>query len=61
MATCKDGYVKPAFEKYKQLSAAMHEKPYSYVYFYNSLSYLQSLGLIVLLYTKVGANLHEPE
>jgi len=54
LATCKDGYVKPAFEKYKQLSAAMHEKPYSYVYFYNSLSYLQSLGLIVLLYTKVG-------
>jgi hypothetical protein len=30
----------------------MHEEPFSYVYFYASLSYLQSLGLILLLSTK---------
>ena len=30
------------------------EDPFSYVYFYANMSYLQSIGLIVLLSTKVG-------
>ena len=32
----------------------MQEEPFSYVYFYSNLSYLQSIGLILLLSTKVG-------
>ena len=48
-----DGFVKSAYQEYLRLSAKHHEKPYSYVYFYNNLGYLQSLGLIVLLSAKV--------
>ena len=47
-------YVKSIYEQYKRLAIQMHEEPFSYVYFYASLSYLQSLGLILLLSTKVG-------
>ena len=31
-----------------------NEEPYSYVYFYSNLSYLQSLGLILLASAKLG-------
>ena len=46
--------VKEVYETYRQLSAQMREEPFSYVYFYSALSYLQSLGLILLTSTKVG-------
>jgi Cdc6-like AAA superfamily ATPase len=46
--------VKAVYERYRRLSQQMHEEPFSYVYFYANLSYLQSIGLIVLLSTKVG-------
>ena len=46
-------FVKKVYERYRQLSSYLHEEPYSYVYFYSSLSYLQSIGLILLLSTKV--------
>lgn len=49
-----DGPVKAVYEQYKKISLQMHEDACSYVYFYSSLSYLQSLGLILLLSTKVG-------
>lgn len=49
----KEGYVKSVYEAYKQLSASLKEEPFSYVYFYSNLSYLQSLGLILLISTKV--------
>ena len=48
-----EGFVKPAYEVYKKLSIENRDKPYSYGYFYNNLSYLQSLGLILLLTAKV--------
>jgi cell division control protein 6 len=48
-----DGFVKTAYTEYLRLSAKHHEKPFSYVYFYNNLGYLQSLGLIVLISAKV--------
>ena len=48
------GHVKSVYERYRELSRQVHEEPFSYVYFYSSLSYLQSLGLILLLSTKVG-------
>lgn len=47
-------FVKAVYDRYRQLSASEGEEPFSYVYFYGSLSYLQSIGLIVLLSTKVG-------
>ena len=46
-------YVKQIYERYRRLSAEAREEPFSYVYFYSNLSYLQSLGLVVLVSTKV--------
>ena len=37
-----------------RLSEKCQETPFSYYYFYSNLSYLQSLGLILLISTKVG-------
>lgn len=47
-------FVKAVYEHYRRLSLVEHEEPFSYVYFYTNLSYLQSIGLILLLSTKVG-------
>lgn len=52
-ASVPEGHVKPVYEFYRRLSAAMHETPFSYVYFYANLSYLQSIGLIMLVSTKI--------
>ena len=49
----QEKFVKSAFEKYKQLSLKMKEEPFSYVHYYANLSFLQSLGLILLASTKV--------
>ena len=46
-------YVKAVYQRYRQLSREFREEPFSYVYFYSNLSYLQSLGLILLISTKV--------
>lgn len=51
---CQDKFVKEIYEKYLKYSSELHEKAFSYVYFYNNLSYLQSLGLILLISTKVN-------
>ena len=50
----REPFVKAVYECYRRLSRQEHEEPFSYVYFYSNLSYLQSIGLIVLLSTKVG-------
>lgn len=52
--TAKEPNVKVVYGHYRRLSESCHETPFSYVYFYSNLSYLQSLGLIVLVSTKVG-------
>jgi Cdc6-like AAA superfamily ATPase len=49
----REKYVKSVYTLYRRLSEALHESPFSYVHFYSNLSYLQSLGLILLLSTKV--------
>jgi Cdc6-like AAA superfamily ATPase len=49
-----DGYVKEVYQAYRKISIQFNEEPFSYVYFYSNLSYLQSLGLIVLVSTKLG-------
>jgi len=53
-ADTPEPFVKTVYDHYCRLSLAEHEEPFSYVYFYTSLSYLQSIGLILLLSTKVG-------
>lgn len=45
--------VKDVYTLYRKLCAQYREEPFSYVYFYSSLSYLQSLGLILLMSTKI--------
>ena len=45
---------KDIYKRYCQLSQARQEKPFSYVYFYSNLSYLQSAGLVALMSTKIG-------
>ena len=49
-----EGYVKEVYDIYHKISAQVNEEPYSYVHFYSNLSYLQSLGLILLISTKLG-------
>jgi len=52
--TTRDPFVKKVFAAYERLSRELGEQPFSYVYFLNNLSYMQSLGLILLLQTKVN-------
>jgi cell division control protein 6 len=49
----RDGYVKDIYHMYRQISVKFGEEPFSYVHFYSNLSYLQSLGLIILVSTKI--------
>ncbi|MFC1794066.1 Cdc6/Cdc18 family protein [Planctomycetota bacterium] len=50
----KNSFVKDIYEAYRTISAQYNEEPFSYVHFYANLSYLQSLGLILLISTKVN-------
>jgi cell division control protein 6 len=50
----RDPFVKDVYACYRTLSRQEGEEPFSYVYFYTSLSYLQSIGLVLLSSTKVG-------
>jgi len=49
-----NGLVKDVYDRYSKLCVAKSEKPFCYAHFYNNLSYLQSLGLILLSSTKIG-------
>lgn len=53
-ATEKSGLAKDVYARYCRYSQDHGEKPFSYVYFYSNLSYLQSMGLIGLASAKVG-------
>ncbi|MFC1734753.1 Cdc6/Cdc18 family protein [Candidatus Hydrogenedentota bacterium] len=48
------GFVKEVYQRYKRLSETVGEIPFSYVHFYNNLSYLQSSGLILFVSAKVA-------
>jgi len=50
----KDKFAKKIFRTYSEISSRVDLNPCSYVHFYNQLSYLQSLGLILMLSTKVN-------
>lgn len=49
-----DQFAKSTYRTYKKLSLLYKETPFSYVYFYYTLSFFQSLGLILLISTKVN-------
>jgi len=54
-ALCRqESFVKDVYETYKRISVQFNEEPFSYVHFYSNLSYLQSLGLILLISTKIN-------
>jgi cell division control protein 6 len=50
----KEGYVKDIYSAYRRLCIELKQEPFSYVHFYANLSYLQSLGLIIMIATKIG-------
>ncbi|MFC1761793.1 Cdc6/Cdc18 family protein [Planctomycetota bacterium] len=54
ITTSKSDFAKEIYQKYKKVSASHREKPFSYVHYYANLSYLQSMGLVALIATKVG-------
>jgi cell division control protein 6 len=51
--TCKSDFAKNIYQRYCQFSQNHQARPFSYVYFYANLSYLQSVGLVGLISTKV--------
>ncbi len=53
-AVGSDPLAKAAYHRYCRLSVQHHEEPFTYMHFCNTLAYLQSIGLIVLVSTKVG-------
>ena len=54
VAESKEGLVKDVYERYSRLCVSKGEKAFCYAHFYHNLSYLQSLGLMLLASTKVG-------
>ncbi len=54
VATARTRFAKDVYKQYCRYCQTQAEKPFSYVYFYSSLSYLQSVGLVALLSTKIG-------
>jgi Cdc6-like AAA superfamily ATPase len=55
-AAAKSGtdLTKNIYDLYCKLCRQLCEKPFSYVYYYSNLGYLQSIGLIALVSTKYG-------
>ena len=52
-ARSKSDFAKDIYKRYCRYSHDHGAKPFSYVYFYANLSYLQSVGLLALVATKV--------
>lgn len=51
---CHQDFAKSIYEQYRTISVQCHDEPFSYMHFYSSLSYLQSLGLVLLISTKIN-------
>lgn len=54
VATSESDLAKPIFERYRRYCRQRAEKPFSYMHFYSHLSYLQSVGLVALMSTKIS-------
>ena len=52
-ATDKSDLVKDIYKRYCRYSQDHQIKPFSYMYFYTNLGYLQSVGLLALVATKI--------
>lgn len=52
-ATTRSELIKDVYGRYRRFCQQKGEKPFSYVHFYTNLSYLQSVGLVALIATKV--------
>lgn len=50
----KEKLVKEVFKEYLKLCVDKHEKAFGYTRWYHNLSYLQSIGLVLLVSTKIG-------
>jgi len=50
----RERFVRRVYDTYQELSKNCNELAFSYSYFLNNLSYLQSLGLVMLIQTKVN-------
>ncbi|GMU20502.1 MAG: hypothetical protein AMXMBFR13_05990 [Phycisphaerae bacterium] len=53
VTSCRSSLAKEIYRRYGRISQSHAEKPFSYVHFYSNLSYLQSVGLVALVSTKV--------
>lgn len=54
VAASNSDFARDIYKRYSAISARQNEKPFSYVHYYSHLSYLQSMGLVALISTKVG-------
>lgn len=54
VTSTRSDFAKEIYTRYCQVSLCQNERPFSYMYFYSNLSYLQSMGLVALIATKVG-------
>ncbi|MFC1761157.1 Cdc6/Cdc18 family protein [Planctomycetota bacterium] len=54
IATSHSDFAKKIYKRYRNVCTNCSEKPFSYVHYYANLSYLQSMGLIALISTKVA-------
>ena len=52
-ATADSDLTKDIYERYCRFSERHQSKPFSYMYFYTNLGYLQSVGLLALVATKI--------
>ncbi|MBD3392546.1 MAG: hypothetical protein GF410_11055 [Chitinivibrionales bacterium] len=52
--TAKTDFARDIYGRYRRFCLDHREKPFSYVYFCSTLSYLQSAGLVALISTKTG-------
>ena len=53
IATSKSDFARDIYKRYSSISSGHNEKPFSYVHYYSHLSYLQSMGLVALIATRV--------
>lgn len=54
VTTAKLDLAKGVYDRYRRYCLEQREQPFSYMHFYSHLSYLQSVGLVVLVSTKTG-------
>jgi len=54
IGSSKSDFARQIYRHYCRISSSQNEKPFSYVHFHSNLSYLQSMGLVALIATKVG-------